>query len=193
MRWPVLQALIPVTHLDLLRLKIYGGIDITLSMLSLKDRERYDLGGLYPPIKLWGREYYIALASREEDRSCIFLLSDGRCSVHEFKPLVCRLYPFVYYVKKSSDIDIAVIKKAVGEYPGLIVDSEPIPADVVEHLKRLARVRREELSLWNSAILEWNSKQGYSEDAGLGSFLDFALKKAEAHRKELDSWGMWIK
>lgn len=181
---------IPVTHLDLLRLKIYGGIEVDESFIELKDRKYYELD-LYSPIKIMGGEYYLSLASRE-DGSCIFLQEDGKCSVHEYKPLVCRFYPFVYYVKENGEIGIDVNEKAIKECPGLIMDGEPIDKTIVENLRRVAYIRREELKYWNSIINEWNTVFG-DKNNDLSSFLKFCLAKAEKHMKELAKNGLWIK
>jgi Fe-S-cluster containining protein len=181
---------IPVTHLDLLRLKIYGGIEVDESIVELKDREIYNLD-IYPPIVIGDKEYFLALVSKD-DGSCVFLRDDGKCSVHEYKPLVCRFYPFVYYVKDDGEIGIDVNEKAVGECPGLVMDGEPIDRDMVENLKKITYARREELKLWSETINEWNNSYG-SKVSDLGTFLKFSLDKAEKHMKELVKRGIWIK
>ncbi|MEM1645200.1 MAG: YkgJ family cysteine cluster protein [Ignisphaera sp.] len=181
---------IPVTHLDLLRLQIYGNIKVDENIVELKDSEQYELD-IYPPIKINNKEYYLGLALKE-DGSCIFLRSDGKCAVHEFKPLVCRFYPFVYWFKENGEIDIDLNEKAIGECLGLILDGEPIDRSIVESLKRIARIRREELKLWSDIINEWNKYYG-NESRNLKLFLKFAFEKAEIHRKELIKRGLWIK
>jgi len=181
---------IPITHLDLLRLQIYGGIKVDESIVEIKDSEEYELD-LYPPIRINNKRYYLALASRE-DGTCIFLRSDGKCSIHEFKPLVCRFYPFVYWVKEDGEIDVDLNEKVVNECPGLILDGEPIDRDIVENIKRIALIRRAELKLWSDAINEWNEYYG-DKNVNLSLFLKFALKKAYIHRIELAKQGLWIK
>jgi len=185
---------IPITHLDLLRLKIYGGIEVNENIVELKDRENYELD-IYPPIVIGEKEYFLALTSRDDGR-CIFLRDDGRCSVHEYKPLVRRFYPFVYYVKENGEIGIDVNEKAIGECPGLVMDGEPIDREIdreiVENLKRVTYARREELKLWSETINEWNIV--YSKKVSdLKIFLKFGLDKAEKHMKELVKKGIWIK
>lgn len=190
--WCCRRYWIPITHLDLLRLRIYGGIRIDESIVELKEKDVYDIGDLYPPIKINKNEYYISLASKD-DGSCIFLLSNGRCSVHEFKPLVCRFYPFVYWIKDDGDIGVDINEKAVGECPGLVLDDRSIPDDIAEGIKSIARIRREELKLWSDTITEWNLFYGDNEDANLRTFLTFILKKAEDHRNYLLHKGLWIR
>ncbi len=183
---------IPVTHLDLLRLEIYGGIPVDVNIIELRDREIYEVrSGLYPVIVLHKREYYLSLRSRE-DNSCIFLSSDGKCLVHEFKPLVCRFYPFVYVVRDGGEIDIELNENALGECPGIVLDDKPIPSDIVENLKRIARARVEELRLWEECVAEWNREYG-SEDVDISTFIDFIMDRARRDMMKLQSAGLWIK
>lgn len=159
-------------------------------IIEIKDSEQYELD-IYPPIRINKKEYYLGLASKE-DGSCIFLRDDGKCVVHEFKPLVCRFYPFVYWVKEDGGIDIDLNEKAMNECPGLILDGELIDRGIVESLKRIALIRRAELKLWSEAINEWNKYYG-DKSCHLSLFLKFALEKAEIHRKVLVEHGLWTK
>jgi len=45
------------------------------------------------PVWIQGKEYYLGL-KREEGR-CVFLTPENRCSIHNFKPLVCSTFPFL--------------------------------------------------------------------------------------------------
>jgi len=44
------------------------------------------------------------LARREWDYGCVFL-DDKRCSIHQFKPLICRLFPYAIYFDPVGDGD----------------------------------------------------------------------------------------
>lgn len=42
------------------------------------------------------------LARREWDLGCVFL-EDGRCTIHQYKPLICRLFPYAIYFEPIDD------------------------------------------------------------------------------------------
>jgi len=177
---------IPVTHLDLLRIREYGGIEITRDIVSLYEAELYeDL--FYPRVSLGGREYFLALASRS-DGSCIFL-DNGKCSIHRFKPYVCRFYPFVY-VEKDDDVDIEVNENAIGECPGLILDNDNIPIDLKNTLKMYARIRIQELKLYERVVDDWNRSE-LSANGDIDYLLQYILGRAVYDKKYLESIGMW--
>lgn len=46
-----------------------------------------------PPFFVSGKEMYVGL--KREKHGCVFLRK-GRCSVHAFKPLVCRTFPLCF-------------------------------------------------------------------------------------------------
>ncbi|MEL9939562.1 MAG: YkgJ family cysteine cluster protein [Ignisphaera sp.] len=182
---------IPVTHLDLLRLHIYAGIEIKPSIINLYESSLYeDL--TYPRVIFKNESYFLALNSKD-DSSCIFLSKEGKCNIHPYKPLVCRFYPFVY-IEKESEIDIEINENALGECPGLIIDKKPIPDSIKRDLIRLAQVRILELKMWGRVAEEWNSSE-YSKkefDEVAEKFLGFIMSRAEEDRKKLVESGLWI-
>ena len=180
-----------MTHLDLLRLKKYANIAIEPKTISLYEASLYeDLS--FPRVIFAGREYFLALNSKD-DGSCIFLSRNGRCSVHPFKPLVCRFYPFVYF-EKNGDIDIDVNENAIGECPGLVDDGKPIPENIRSELIALAKARITELKMWGEVAKKWNetsfSKEEFSKVAK--TFIEFILSYAEEDMKKLIDMKMWI-
>jgi len=152
---------IPVTHLDLWRLYYYGGIVDLENYVRLA--ESSDPGSDPKPVLFNGEYKHLALAERGD--GCVFL-ENGKCQVHSYKPLVCRFYPFVYYVKEDGDIGIDVNEKAVGECrfsvdggssPFISIDSSsPPPAS-----QRSPRARSP----------QWlpSSRLGLTASTGLGS------------------------
>lgn len=181
---------IPVTHLDLFRLEMYGGIDV-VSVVRLVNSRVFRAQGKVPRIRFRGEEHYLALRSRS-NRACIFLTKSGKCSVHPFKPLVCRFYPFVYSVKGNGAIEIKVNEDAAKECPGLILDGKPIERELELKLVRLAKVRIRELELYGKAVEEWNWEL-YSEHSRIDDLLEFLLNEAKKHYLILKIEGMWIK
>jgi hypothetical protein len=169
---------IPVTHLDLLRIEIYAKVNIKPDMLSLYDASLYeDLQ--YPQIVFNSNKYFLALSSKE-DGSCIFLSKDGKCSIHPYKPIVCRFYPFVYIENDNGDIDIDLNDNAIGECPGIILDGKPIPDNIRKEYLRLAKARILELKLWKRVAEEWNSSAYSSKSFEFvaDTFLEFIMSRA---------------
>ncbi len=183
---------IPVTHLDLYRLHVYGGIENIEFFIELREADLYSVGTsrFISTIIFRSREYYLSLASLE-DGACVFLTPEGLCSVQQYKPLVCRFYPFVYVVKSENEVEIEVNENAIGECPGLILDGKPIPEEIAEPLKRLAIARIRELRMYEEAVREWNDIYG-SIDTDLHHLVSFLLEKARIHAEKLRSLGLWI-
>jgi Fe-S-cluster containining protein len=178
---------IPVIHLDLWRLYYYGGVADLEDYVTLVEGKEAE--GTPKPLLFNGEYVYLALAWRDD--ACIFLASDGRCTVHPFKPLVCRFYPFVYHVREDGEVEIDVNEGAIGECPGLIMDDKPIDPEIVEYLKRLARARILELKLWDAFVEEWNERYGRS--SSLSKLIELALERARRDFKELVSKNLWVK
>lgn len=181
---------IPVTHLDLFRLEVYGEIN-AIDVVRLVNSKIFRAQKKFPQIKFKGQEYYLALRSRP-NHACIFLTKDGKCSVHSFKPLVCRFYPFIYSIRNDGSIEIKINEEAIGECPGLILNGKPLEKELKFKLIKLARIRIEELELYNEAIEKWNWEL-YSESSKIEDLLEFLLEEAEKHYIFLRMKGMWIK
>ncbi|RLF20649.1 MAG: hypothetical protein DRZ82_01350 [Thermoprotei archaeon] len=181
---------IPITHLDALRLVIYGNINI-YNAVELKNAKIYK-STKFPPVKIRRNYYYLSLREVEGTSTCIFLSPDGRCLVHEYKPLTCRFYPFVYTVHRDGSISISVNEKAIGECPGLVLDGKPIDEEIVKRLVRLAKVRLLEIKLYKEVVHEWNSELN-NIFAKARNFIDFMLEEARKHKKMLESRGLWVK
>lgn len=85
-----------------------------------------------------GGEYTLAWCIRRTDDACIFL-RDGRCSIYDHRPWICRTYPFMLH-----DDDLVV-----SECPGLGTPLSPDDAhDVAAELcRRQAAEAAEEASI----------------------------------------------
>lgn len=175
---------VPVTHLDVFRIVYYGDLK-PRGFLRL----HVDASSNTPSIKIKGREYYLAL-KRSVNR-CVFLLDNGKCSIHEFKPLTCRFYPFVYITRNGKAVDIDVCSKALGSCPGLVMDRAPINKDLKEKLLAVANVRITEIKLYREAIhrllAEFNGKPSF-EDA-----VEFLLDEARRDYYKLKEAKLWVK
>lgn len=108
-----------------------------------------------------GKENYIGL--RREGSGCVFL-SDGRCRIHSFKPIVCRTFPFCLNggsVERST-------------FCGKEVRAE-------EGEKGLLERYEHELKLLRRDAVEWNWRTG--GEKGLGELLGFMQGKARERRR----------
>jgi len=181
---------IPVTHIDLFRLETYGEIN-AIEVVRLVNSRIFRAQGRIPKIKFKGDKYYLALRTKS-NRACIFLTKEGECSVHPFKPLVCRFYPFVYSVSGDGRIKIKVNKDAAKECPGLILDDKPIEREIELRLIRLAKARIRELELYRKAVSFWNLEL-YSRNLKVEELIDFLLNEANKHYLILKMEGLWIK
>ncbi len=110
------------THCDIARISKYGGYN-PREFLTLMPKER--VGNWNAPsflVKVGGRvsEYYVVIKKRR-DGYCFFNEFRGArvlCKVHSYKPLVCRFYPVVYWVKGTS-VFFEVHDDAIGFCPGI--------------------------------------------------------------------------
>ncbi len=146
---------IPVTHVDVFRIAEYSGLSPE-QFVTFFDKEM-TTGWDYPEIRLANGRYYMILAKRP-DGSCIFnrYAENGRliCSVHPVKPLVCRFYPFVYWVKDDV-VYFEVLDKAIGYCPGLGRGSYhefSIETKAVEEIRRAKEEYRRIVSKWNRLV-----------------------------------------
>ena len=175
---------ISVTHLDAFRIMHYGDFKPKEFL-----RSHTSTSSSLPSIRIESTEYYLAL--RKEKNVCVFLLDSGKCSIHEFKPLTCRFYPFVYSARGSKAIDINICGDAIGSCPGLIRDRKPIDNDLKRKLLAIANARLAETNLYRDAIgkllAEFNATPSFEE--AIEFLLDEARKDYHKHKAA----GLWMK
>lgn len=89
---------IPVTEFDIQRIQDEGyEIDQIISSLS----------PVFLPAKTFGikKEKVYTLKRKPFDGTCTFL-ENNLCSIHEFKPFACQIYPFSLEIVDSEEIKI---------------------------------------------------------------------------------------
>ena len=175
---------VPVTHLDVFRIVYYGDFK---PEEFLKPHE--GPSSSIPSIKTRRREYCLAL--RQDMNKCVFLLDNGKCSIHEFKPLTCRFYPFVYVTRNGKAIDIDVYSKALGKCPGLVMDKNPINTSLRNQLLRLANIRLIEIKLYHEAIS--NLLYEFNSNPSIQETIDFLVDKAKKDYYKLRANKLWVK
>jgi Fe-S-cluster containining protein len=132
-------------HTDLYKLHVYGRIEMRQPVDYIDLRLCDDEDRRFKILRFRGDLAYLALKSNDD--GCVFLSRNGKCSVHDFKPLVFRFYPFLYVVKEDGDVDVELNEKAIEGCEGLEVDEPRIPLEVQVVLKSLARARLREIEL----------------------------------------------
>jgi Fe-S-cluster containining protein len=180
------QYWVPVTHLDVWRIVHYGGYSAQ-DFLTVYKAEDYK--STFPKVSLWEGKGYLGL-KRFPNGFCV-LNKNKICTVHQFKPLTCRFYPFIYVTSNGKVTGIEVNKSAVKSCPGLIYDGDPIDAETYSSLIRLAEIRMVERNLYANAIKEWSSE--YHERGLFKELVDFLIEKAEEDASLLIRKGLWIK
>lgn len=164
----------------------YGGYDAR-DFLTLYKSDSYR--STFPKVTLWEGEGYLGL-KRFTDGFCIFNRRKI-CTVHQFKPLTCRFYPFIYVTSNGRITGIEVNKNAVKVCPGLIYESNSIDAETYSSLIQLAEIRIVERNLYAKAVKEWSSE--YYGRGFFKEFVDFLVEKAEVDAKTLTHRGLWIR
>ncbi len=143
---------------DIYRLSI--GLKLTPeSFLEIYGAKDYDLG-----IKV--KEGLLDLALKQKDGGCIFLEESKdvfRCTVNDFKPSVCKSYPFQMENGK-------LIQMSDNMCP---VEWNPKEFEFMmsTHLKK----DEDEWKFYDALVLEWNAKYGIKKS--LSEFLKFMMDK----------------
>ena len=129
------------------------------SFLDIWGAKDFDLG-----IKV--KEGLLDLALKQKDGGCMFLEESKdmfRCTVNDFKPSVCKSYPF--QMKKGKLVQMTE-KLCPVDW-----DTKEIESMMSTHLKK----DEEEWEFYDKLVLEWNEKFG--EKKSLSEFLKFILDR----------------
>ncbi len=127
--------------------------------LEIYGAKDYDLG-----IKV--DEGLLDLALKQKNEQCMFLEESNdvfRCTVNDFKPSVCKSYPF--QIKKGKLIQMTE-KMCPVEW-----NTEEFETMMSIHLKK----DEEEWKFYDKLVLEWNAKNQIKKP--LSAFLKFMLDK----------------
>lgn len=133
--------------------------------LEIYGAKDFDLG-----IKV--KEGLLDLALKQKNNACMFLVESKdvfRCTVNEFKPGVCKSYPFQICGGKLIQMD--------GKMCPVDWDTKEFEAMMVTHLKK----DESEWKFYNELILEWNAKHRIKKP--LDAFLKFILDRVNSSLK----------
>lgn len=149
---------------DIYRLSINLGLE-SERFLEIHGAKDYSFG-----IKV--KEGLLDLALKQKNGGCIFLEESDdvfRCTVNEFKPGVCKSYPFEMKDGKLSQMDD---KMCPTEW-----DTAAFENMMAVHLKK----DESEWKFYHDLILEWNAKHWIKKP--LSAFLKFMLDRVESSLK----------
>lgn len=133
--------------------------------LEIYGAKDFDLG-----IKV--KEGLLDLALKQKNNACMFLVESKdvfRCTVNEFKPGVCKSYPFQICGGELIQMD--------GKMCPVDWDTKEFEAMMVTHLKK----DESEWKFYNELILEWNAKHRIKKP--LDAFLKFILDRVNSSLK----------
>lgn len=143
---------------DVSRIRRRGGTDpsafVDLLPARLGDRDRKAYG-----FSLGGDERFLIVMKSRRGR-CIFLRRVGRknrCSIHPFRPAVCRCYPFW-----AETGEPRVVRQALcPEFPPLGASDRRTVRRAFQRLRQESFDFLEILSLWHSDLQAeiWNGRQ----------------------------------
>jgi Fe-S-cluster containining protein len=143
---------------DIYRLSIGLGLDPE-DFLEIYGAKDFDLG-----IKV--KEGLVDLALKQKNGGCIFLEESKdifRCTVNEFKPSVCKSYPFQMQDGKLTQMSDKMCP--------VDWDTKEFETMMAIHLKK----DEDEWKFYNDLILEWNAKHCIKKP--LSAFLRFILDR----------------
>lgn len=143
---------------DIYRLATGLGIEPE-SFLEIYGAKDFDLG-------IQVKEGLVDLALKQKDDSCTFLVGSGdvyRCTVNEFKPGVCKSYPF-----QTRDGNLAQMDSKLCPVDWDVVQFKSL---MVPHLKK----DEAEWKFYDDLILEWNHKHWMKKP--LSAFLQFVMDR----------------
>ncbi|MDH3277215.1 MAG: YkgJ family cysteine cluster protein [Nitrosopumilus sp.] len=129
------------------------------SFLEIYGAKDYDLG-----IKV--KEGLLDLALKQKDSRCMFLEESKdvfRCTVNDFKPSVCKSYPF--QMKNGRLIQMSE-KMCPVDW-----NTKEFEVMMKTHLKK----DKDEWKFYDNLVLEWNAKNGIKKP--LAEFLKFMLDR----------------
>ena len=157
------QTFVNLTFRDILNLK--KGLKISANELlqyigfyTYKVEEERDLMEkmVYSPVITEKGKAYIGIL-RQEGSKCVFLNDENRCSIYQFRPKICRSFPFSYKLidgnKETAKLEVIYTKKGLEYCPG-ITGKSPI----IKRKKILSLITQNlaEISADHNLIQSWN-------------------------------------
>ncbi len=149
------KTFVNLTFLDILQIK--KGLNIpgnellqVIGFYTFKDQnvEEFMDQMIYSPIITENGPAYIGIL-KNENSECVFLDNEKKCKIHDFRPKICKAFPFTFDLKdiegrESSELDLIYTSKGIDYCPGISKKSPIIK-------------KRKILSLISESLAEINS------------------------------------
>lgn len=127
-----------------------------------------EIDSIYPSFKINGNDYILGLDTKSGTiRDCIFLMNIGntkRCGIHNFRPMICRTYPFTFEENELDFVEEIVCPKQWW----------PEGKEREEYIKNIPQFKKE-LKQYGEIVKMWNE----SNEGSFVEFLDFIFKEVE--------------
>jgi Fe-S-cluster containining protein len=124
----------------------------------------------------------LVLKKQEYSPDCIFLTTDNLCSIHEFKPLGCRIWPFSVNLRTNEIKWNDYFRDFIDRYcKHTLEDGATNEAE----LRKTINSVMTELNFYKEKVTEWNKKSLHSENE-IEKFL-IAQKPLEIYESFLET------
>ncbi|NVM53518.1 MAG: YkgJ family cysteine cluster protein [Candidatus Helarchaeota archaeon] len=146
------SLIITITHRDILRLEFFlPDTDIlnTVTFYQVQDDDPSLEKRLMSPAIITNRGKIFLGLQQKEDK-CIFL-EDNKCQIYEYRPQICRCFPYTFQVRKDQ-IYWGYSEKAKEICPAIKKESKIDTA----HLENLASEMLKESEEFEQLIRIWN-------------------------------------
>jgi Fe-S-cluster containining protein len=170
-----------ITHLDIKRilenrpdLKATDFVDFKAS-IDKNDNEAF--------ISTAGKKELVLKKKNKESNECIFL-ENNKCSIHSFKPLVCKVWPFslekgnITWIKEHLSFIRNTCKHKMIEGSN---DSESLKILIKEHYKE-RKIFSKLIEIWNKEKQKEINKEDYFQNILDIDFLNFILREIEINK-----------
>ena len=168
------KTFINITYLDIIRL--VRGLKLSFEevlqhvgfyVFNEGNIEEYMEKLVYAPIETEKGQAFLGLL-RKEDGRCIFLDENNKCSIYDFRPMICRTFPFTfdldfnYKDADRKDYPIIYTKKGIEYCEGIYKTAPIVKKRKINELLNLALYEIREdfkwISSWNSMVKEGKIK-----------------------------------
>lgn len=127
----------------------------------------------------------ISLKKKPNSQDCVFLNDKNMCSIHDFKPIVCRVWPFSLEKGKISWIKEhhSFIKK-ICKHTSIKGANDP------DKLTEVLELHAKERKIYSKLVKIWNDEKQKEADSGElfldildEHFLQYILKELNVHKQ----------
>ncbi|MEK7434565.1 MAG: YkgJ family cysteine cluster protein [Cyanobacteriota bacterium] len=177
---------INITHIDLERI-IENRPDLTtkdfVSYVQANPKEPEDESF----ISTYGKRE-LALKKKKGKNECVFLDDRNMCSIHEFKPIVCRVWPFslekgvISWIEEHSDFIKKTCKHKMIEGTN---DRDELITVLKQH-NRERKIYSKLVKIWNDEKKQEVNENELFSDILDEHFLDYIIKEINSKNKSAE-------